>query len=201
MVCLLLLAILFWPKTGFNADSKPVVAPPSVIQTESEGRLLLEADYVALVQKPLFNPSRMAAVSSVSVMTEKVISATPLRAEPTPVSLPNLLGVMQVDGVDIAFVIGNDDIESTGLRVGDSYQGWELTSISGTEIVLRKNGTDETISLDWGTSGEALVMNGHLAEIETETKAMTAEMVNRPTTHRIRDRLAKQIKRDELASD
>jgi hypothetical protein len=209
LVCTLLLAVLLWPKTVLNAASKTVASLSSVSIKESTRPLASQTAYDAIVQKPLFNPSRMAIVTE-PVMTGKLISGVEPKAVSTAASLPNLLGVMQVNGFEMAFVIGNEDVEPIGLRVGDSYQDWDLTSISGTEIVLSKNKTDETISLDWSAPGEVPVVNDSkqmMIDDASEKGGMepmenpTSSIVSEPFSRKERDRLARQIDEDGGGAD
>jgi hypothetical protein len=191
MVCIMLFAILFWPVEEINTAVVNAKRAAKVSQNLPRGQLEDQKVYSAIVQKPLFDPSR-SMVAGHSVKVEKKVSITQAKRVSTSTSLPLLLGVMHVNGVDMAFIRGKGDIEPTGLKMGDKYQDWELTSISGTDIVLRKNETDATVSLDWGAPGEALAIHSQRAKrFDIDTKTSTEPSPE--SSIDFKDQLARQI--------
>ncbi len=147
LICITLLVILVWPDDDIGFDSGNTIQAISSVQNQPAVQELSQISYAAIVQKPLFDPSRIGSLSETTA-NSKVLSFKQRRT--ASASLPGLLGVMQIGNIYTAFVEDNVDTKSIMLREGDRYQDWELVSISATEIVLRKDNVDENISLDWG---------------------------------------------------
>jgi len=172
-----------------NKTNTMKLSPPLRVKP----RLSNLADYSAMLSQPLFKPNRQQA-SIEEVMVQDPIFEPVITAKITP--LPELVGVMRVNDIDMAFVMGENDMEPSGLRIGDDYKGWQLKTIEATNIVLSHDGDEETVSLQWeqkemlDRSGSDIPpLSAHEEKIPAASKPVKTD--RRPG--RLKDRLARQV--------
>lgn len=149
-------------------------------------------EYSVIAAKPLFTPSRQ-----VKTIKKVITQQSEPSAVKTDMSIPDLIGVMRVDDVEIAFVVGKNESISIALQLGDEYKGWTLKAIESTKIVLSRGQHEETVSLQW-------VEKETLDWVRDKTKPspnkLRQQLASQPSIEgrevtRLKDRLARQAGR------
>jgi len=124
-----------------KADIKELQTTPDVMQQTSTDI----SDYFAFTAHPLFNTKRIPYVKKV---VNPIIEAAP-QPPITIMPPPDLIGILTVNNIDRAFILSDNVLEPTSLKVGDSYKDWELKTIKSTQIVMTYNGIEKIIDMDW----------------------------------------------------
>ncbi len=153
LLCLALVSLLWLPyhpaekERSLQADidnsSKAQHTVPSANTMHSI------SDYSAFSAQPLFDPKRSPYVKSRPKPVNQIV-AKPIKAAPvanTP--LPNLIGIISVNKSKIAFVMGDNDPQAMGLKIGEQYKNWTLTAIGLNTITMAHNKKEHVITLDW----------------------------------------------------
>ena len=115
----------------------PVGAPPAV-PAEAEFTMPPRQDFVEIVTRPIFSPTRRpppdTEVSFEEVRTELEVS---------------LVGVVIASGEEIAIVTPKNGSAFVRLNEGDRYQGWTVEQIDADGVTFRRDEVLEQISLDY----------------------------------------------------
>ena len=148
--------------------------------------------YSAIIEFPLFNPLRHLTKEE-PIKLSNTVENTVVKVMPNP---PQLVGVMTVDEVEMAFVLGKGDSEVVSLEQGEKYKDWTLTTIEGTQIVMSYDDTETVIEMKW--LGKDILQAGSVgdeARTRIQSKAPSASPHNKPRAPSIeaQDRLARQL--------
>lgn len=203
-VCLLLAMLLLQAYQGGSqideikdSQQRKTIKPLAVTQVQ-----VVLADishYSAIKNYPLFNSNRIPYREKKEVIISKPIPIPAVIPQPMIVTpdLPQLIGVMTVNNVEMAFVMATEDVEPVGLKVGDQHQKWALIAIEPTQITMSYNEVQKTIGLDW-TLKEML--EGEIDDMEKRSLMQTqAEQVSNVRTQQrnvsggLKARLEKQL--------
>jgi hypothetical protein len=119
-------------------------------QLEALSKKTLNAsDFRSIFEKPLFNEKRKKKEST----TAKPNSPLPKKTEPvTPTSfhpLPELLGVLNLNGIKTGFVTTKKSSTPEQLIEGEEYEGWKIISLSETTMTLKQGEKEEVLSIKW----------------------------------------------------
>jgi len=140
-------------------------------------------NYSAISDIPLFNPDR----KPVEKLEEKTVETAVVdKMEEIPMpevevfeNPPRLVGVMMVEEIEMAFVLGEQDSEVVSLALGEEYKDWTLSKIDSTQITMTRNESDTVIAMDW--LGQEILQ----AEIEFEAPPVPAkQQVKSPLVRR-----------------
>ena len=154
-VLVLLAALAVVPnKAPRNSDA--VLSPRSVTEPQA---LKPAADYAAIAERPLFQPSRRPATppapKAAQVVAEAVVTqpaAPPAPAVPPPVLVPvTLLAVVISDNKREA-VFGLAGGKSSTLAEGESLDGWTLASVLPDRVVFRLAAIEKEVTFPVGQS-------------------------------------------------
>lgn len=140
-------------------------------------------NYSAISEIPLFSPDRKP-VEKVEEKTVETAVVDKTEEIPTPEvevfeNPPRLVGVMMVEEIEMAFVLGEQDSEVVSLALGEEYKDWILSKIDSTQITMTRNESDTVIAMDW--LGQEILQ----AESEFEQPAVPAkQQANAPLVRR-----------------
>ncbi|MHA1537282.1 MAG: hypothetical protein ACTSUD_06980 [Alphaproteobacteria bacterium] len=96
------------------------------------------ADYLAILERPLFSPNRRPPAEGVAAV-----------ASSQPQLQVTLVGVIISSEEKIAVVRLKDATSFARLSVGDSFQGWVLNSIEPSRITFQRGDVEEHIELTY----------------------------------------------------
>lgn len=131
-----LLGMLLVTRTGrVSTDLPPVLHP---VQVRPAGI----ADLGAEVSAPLFASSRRIVAAGAS-------PATP------PVPPPQLTGVVVGSGKAVALVKSASGGDTLMLHAGEAIDGWTIVGIAARQIVVVKDGAQQTVTLAFGATTKA----------------------------------------------
>jgi hypothetical protein len=150
--------------------------------------------YAAITEFPLFNPLRHLTKKE-PVKLPNAVEKRVVRVMPNP---PQLIGVMTVEEVEMAFVLGEGDSEVVSLEQGDKYKDWTLTMIEATQIVMAYNNTETVIEMNW--LGKDILQAGSVgnearANIQNKPLFSSPQQNSHPPSIETQDRLARQLEK------
>jgi len=149
--------------------------------------------YSAITEFPLFNPLRHLTEEE-PIELANVAEKTVVKVMPNP---PQLIGVMTVDQIEMAFILGKGDSEVMSLEQGEKYKDWTLTAIEATQIVMSYGDTETVIEMNW--LGKDILQSGSVgdearARIQSKPQfGQSQRKPNNPSTIELQDRLARQL--------
>jgi general secretion pathway protein N len=99
-------------------------------------------------ERPLFSPSRRPPrLATLAPPVEQAVAPPPTPpAEPDRPPLA-LIGAVVGDGDAIAVFLDRSNQKIVRLRQGDSHAGWQLSSVQGREVTLKKADRSEVLAL------------------------------------------------------
>jgi hypothetical protein len=148
--------------------------------------------YSAIIEFPLFNPLRHLTKDE-PIKLANAVEKTVVKVMPSP---PQLIGVMTVDEVEMAFVLGKGDSEVVSLEQGDKYKDWTLTSIEATQIVMSYNDTETVLEMNW--QGKDILAGGiddARAHIQSKSPFYSSQQNPHPPSIETQARLARQLEK------
>lgn len=153
VTCTLLAVILLWPyqdgpQSELVQDKKPLNVTSDLLVSNEQAVSADITQYSAIVEQPLFNSNRTPYSEKKVVSISKTVPVVAARSA-AKADLPKLIGVMTVSNVEMAFVLGRDDADPVGLKIGDKYLNWTLKVIEATQIIMAYNESEEVIDIDW----------------------------------------------------
>jgi hypothetical protein len=198
--CVVLAAAVFLPyqhddNQNTSANTKPTAQHASFQITPSQQYQPAELEqYSAITEFPLFNPLRHL-IKEEPVKLANAVEKTVVKSMPKP---PQLIGVMTVEEVEMAFVLGKGDSEVVGLEQGEKYKDWTLTAIEATQIVMSYNDTETVIEMKW--LGKEILQAGDVGDetrVQIQSKPSFASPQQNPHSPSIetQDRLARQLEK------
>jgi hypothetical protein len=176
-------------------DSEPASQHVSLKITSSQQYHPAELDhYSAITEFPLFNPLRHLTKEEPTKLANAV-EKTVVKVMPNP---PQLIGVMTVDEVEIAFILGKGDSEVVSLEQGEKYKGWTLTTIEATQVVMSYNDTETVIEMNW--LGKDILQAGSVgdearANIQSKPPFFSPQQNPHTPSIETQDRLARQLEK------
>jgi len=196
--CVVLAAAVFLPyqhdeEQNVSDNSEPTAQHVSFQITPSQQYQPAELEqYSAITEFPLFNPLRQLTKEEPIVLANTA-EKTVVKVMPNP---PQLIGVMTVDQIEMAFILGKGDSEVMSLEQGEKYEGWTLTTIEATQIVMSYDDTETVIEMKW--LGKDILQAGSVgddARANIQSKAPSASPHKNPRSPSIetQDRLARQL--------
>jgi len=196
--CVVLAAAVFLPyqhdeEQNVSDNSEPTAQHVSFQITPSQQYQPAELEqYSAITEFPLFNPLRQLTKEE-PIKLANAVEKTVVKVMPNP---PQLIGVMTVDQIEMAFILGKGDSEVMSLQQGEKYKDWTLTTIEGTQIVMSYDDTETVIEMKW--LGKDILQAGSVgdeARTRIQSKAPSASPHNKPRAPSIeaQDRLARQL--------
>ena len=196
--CIVLASTVFLPyqhdeEQNVSDNSESTVQHVSYQITPSQQYQPAELDqYSAITEFPLFNPLRQLTKEEPIVLANAA-EKTVVKVVPNP---PQLIGVMTVDQIEMAFILGKGDSEVMSLEQGEKYKGWTLTTIEATQIVMSYDDTETVIEMKW--LGKDILQAGSVgddARANIQSKAPSASPHKNPRSPSIeaQDRLARQL--------
>lgn len=117
-----------------------VVLPPLPAAVHVRGADV--ADLGAQLSAPLFAPSR------------SVVAATASPATP-PSPPPQLTGVVLGNGRAVALVKAAGGGDTLMLHAGETVDGWTVVGIAVRQIVVARDGAQQTVALEFGAKAQA----------------------------------------------
>lgn len=149
--------------------------------------------YSAITEFPLFNPLRHLTEEE-PVELASAAEKSVVKVMPNP---PELIGVMTVDEIEMAFILGKGDSEVLSLEQGEKYKDWTLTTIEATQIVMSYDDTETVIEMDW--LGKDILQSGSVGD-EARARIKSNPQFSRPRHNpnnppaiELQDRLARQL--------
>lgn len=143
-VCLVLGWVVYDGMTSTPAPPDIAVAadvdvpPLPELPTEAEFVMPPARDFVEIVQRPLFSPTRQPAPQG-EVTLETAGSELDLK----------LVGVIISSGEEIALVAPRNGSTLIRLSEGDRFQGWTLEAIEPHRVTFRRDDVSEHIELSY----------------------------------------------------
>jgi general secretion pathway protein N len=129
---------------------KPVARPAPVrVEVPLTGNPLWSVPLSVLTatpSRPLFSASRRPPQPAVVAPVAAPVAA----AAPPPVEEPltlSLIGAVVGDGESIAVFLDGSNQKVVRLRLGYSHNGWQLGSVEGREVTLKKGARSETLTI------------------------------------------------------
>jgi general secretion pathway protein N len=137
------------PPDAVDVDSLKPVARPAPVRTETplSGNPLWSVPLSVLTatpSRPIFSASRRPPQPAVVAP----VAAPVVAASPPPVEEPltlALIGAVVGDGESIAVFLDQSNQKVVRLRPGDSHNGWQLGSVEGRQVILKKGARTETL--------------------------------------------------------
>lgn len=190
---LAMLIVLPYKPNSVHDDLKPIDNMQRLISVSEHASIPIN-DYSTFTTHPLFSPKRSPYVKAITTQSPQSIKKTTLVVPKISTPLPSLIGLLTVNNIAKAFVLGEGDIELTSLQVGDDYKNWTLTTIETDHIKMtyNENGLEEVISLDWAK----MKMLNEYFESDHERVSHNLEIIGGPTNAglmNLKDRLAIQV--------
>ncbi|MBR0938009.1 hypothetical protein JQ586_32130 [Bradyrhizobium jicamae] len=101
----------------------------------------------ATAARPIFSASRRPPRRGVVVPLAEPAAAQPPPPAPPERPMLALLGAVVGDGDAIAVLLDQATQKVVRLRQGESYAGWQLSTVQPREVTFRKAGRSESIAL------------------------------------------------------
>lgn len=120
-----------------NAPASTATLPSSAAVPKTPGRFTLPPleSFAEVTERPLFSSSRRPTAVD-----------TPQSAERQPLSA--ILAGIVISGTSSSVIVSHGDPPVlTRLKTGDDLDGWSVTSIEPTGVVLRRNGEEQQLKL------------------------------------------------------
>ena len=118
-----------------------LLAPGAV---SAEDAAMGEDAYRAIIERPLFDPTRRMRVVPEVPLEVPVVEAP---AEPAPnAGAPVLLGVVTGEGKTIVVVRGGDG-RVIRLAEGEAVDGWRIVAVRARAVDIERNGERQSIAL------------------------------------------------------
>jgi len=148
--------------------------------------------YSAITDFPLFNPLRQLSKEEPT----KLANAAEQKVVKTMPNPPQLIGVMTVEEIEMAFVLGKGDSRVVSLEQGEKYKEWTLTTIEATQVVMSYNDTETVIEMKW--LGKDILQAGSVgddarAKIQSKPRSASPHKNPRSPSIETQDRLARQL--------
>jgi general secretion pathway protein N len=128
---------------------KPLVKPSREPARTPTGNPLWSVPLSALSatqERPIFSASRRRPQRAVVAPAAQAVATPPPPAEPDRPALA-LIGAVVGDGDAIAVFLDRSNQKIVRLRQGDSHAGWQLSSVQGREVTLKKADRSEVLVL------------------------------------------------------
>ena len=133
---------------GAQAAAPPPVEPAALALPSIEEPAVAVpplAAYAAVVERPLFSPTRRPPV----------VAAPDEAAPPARRDELTLRGVMLAPHKRVALIeIEGADEEARWLAEGETLQGWTIAAVRERHVVLSEHGETRELALDWEPSAE-----------------------------------------------
>jgi len=198
--CIVLAAVVFLPYQHDNHQNASDNAKPAAQHINFQITPLQQyqpaelEQYSAITEFPLFNPLRQLTKEE-PVKLANAVEKTVVKAMPNP---PQLIGVMTVEEVEMAFVLGKGDSRVVSLEQGEKYRDWTLTTIEATQIVMSYNDTETVIEMKW--LGKDILQAGGVgdearAQIQSKPSFSSPQQNPHSPSIETQDRLARQLEK------
>jgi hypothetical protein len=198
--CIVLASVTFLPyqhdDNQNNSDNtKPAAQHVNFQITPSQQYQPAELDqYSAITEFPLFNPLRQLTKEE-PIKLANAVEKTVVKSMPKS---PQLIGVMTVEEVEMAFVLGKGDSEVVGLEQGEKYKDWTLTTIEANQIVMTYNDTETVIEMNW--LGKDILQAGSIGDearenIQGKSPFSSPQQNSHTPSIETQDRLARQLEK------
>jgi general secretion pathway protein N len=136
------------PDTVDIGHLKPVSRPAPVrVETPLSGNPLWSVPLSVLTatsSRPIFSASRRPPQPAVVASVPATVAAPAPPAAEEPLTLA-LIGAVVGDGESIAVFLDRSNQKVVRLRPGDSHNGWQLATVEGREVTLKKGSRSETL--------------------------------------------------------
>ena len=196
--CIVLAAALFLP---YQSDGGQSVSTSSELEIQpvsldfSPSQLYLPDElhrYSSITEFPLFNPLRKL-IKKEPVQIAQTVERRAVKVMPNP---PELIGVMKVNNVDVAFVLGKGDSEVVSLEQGEKYKDWTLTAIDATQIVMSYEDNETVIGMNW--LGKDILQAGRIGEearkqVQNRLPSSRQQQNPQSPSIEVQERLARQL--------
>ena len=127
------------PEAPQAAEQAVSVAPPPAIPAKAEFTMPPRQDFVEIVTRPIFSPTRRPPPDTEVTFEEEVRSELEV----------SLVGVVIASGEEIAIVTPKNGSAFVRLSEGDRYQGWTVEQIDAQGVTFRRDEVLEQIGLDY----------------------------------------------------
>ncbi len=163
LICLVMAGVIAWqwrtwppPRGGLTTTSfEEAEEPRASPQTEkrlSVNSSMSKDDYVSVIDRPLFLPSRRPPDEEVpDVAAVPEVPATP----ETPLENFDLNAVIITPEGAIAWVTTTTEPKPQKVQIGDELEGWKVKNISNDEIEMEgQSRSDRLVLRNFGSSGQ-----------------------------------------------
>lgn len=139
----LLWAMIFNPGA---LDNRKAAWRPPVLEGKSPFDQAQPQNTSAAFTRPIFNKSRKPSDKDKKKTDETSAAALPATpVEPPPGAV--LSAIIKQGSVENAFIISTSDPQGKWLKVGDNFEGWTLTKIEATKVLLKSGDMETTLKL------------------------------------------------------
>jgi general secretion pathway protein N len=124
----------------------------------------------ATQERPIFSAMRRPPPRAVAALQVEQAKAPP---PPKPVETPPLVlvGAVLGEGDAIAILLNRTDQKVIRLRLGESHDGWSLTSVQPREVTLKQGDRSEVLALQRLDASAATAATSGVAAAATDSGA------------------------------